>query len=57
MTDRQRLLEVNEANLRNHTLNIGGHLDFFPTSAFGGPKQNGNGHGGIEIYRSKTKSS
>ena len=48
MTDRKRLLQVNEANLRNNTLNVGGHLDFFPNSAFGGPRR--NGHGGIEIY-------
>jgi hypothetical protein len=50
MTDRVRQLHVNEANRRNNTLLVGDHLDFFPPSAFGGPKKNGNGHGGIEIY-------
>jgi hypothetical protein len=49
MTDRTRLLQVNEANLRNNTLCVTGHHDFFPKAALGPSKQNGNGHGAIEI--------
>ncbi len=50
MTDRKRLLQVNQANPRYHTLYVGDHFDFFPKEAFGGPKENGNDHGGIKIH-------
>jgi C-5 cytosine-specific DNA methylase len=49
MMDQTRYLDVTPGNLSNSTLYVNAHFDFFPKSAFGGPKRNGNSHGGIEL--------
>lgn len=50
MTDRKRLLQVTEGNLRQSHFYITRHLDFFPKSAFGGSKRGNSAEGAIEIF-------
>src|SRR5437660_292581 len=50
MMDRKRILQVTAGNLRQCHLYVNGHHDFFPKSAFGGSKRNGNTGAGIEIF-------
>jgi len=37
--DRKRLIRVTAGNLRNHSITIHGHYDFFPADCIGPPKK------------------
>ncbi len=44
VAERKRLIRVTAANLRNQTINIGGHHGFFPPDCFGASRKSANGH-------------
>jgi hypothetical protein len=41
VSDRKRLISVNDANLRNDHLYISGHHDFFPEECYGASNKKG----------------
>lgn len=50
VSDRKRLLRVSQGNLNNNHITITGHLDFFPSDAFGDSNREGVGAKPVKIF-------
>ena len=42
--DRKRLIRITAGNLKNKTISIAGHYDFFPPDCLGASRKSANGH-------------